>query len=477
VLLEPPTWGLLFVISEWVIRIGALAILPARRSPAAAKTWLLLIFFEPWLGLVLYRLIGRNTLPSWRQDRIDGLSQVFGPVLAHLAEHPNITHPELEPELRQAVCLAANLGHLPILDGNDAELLSDYQGTIDRLVADIDAATNHVHLLYYIFAVDDTTQRVIAALARATKRGVRCRVLVDTIGSRPYSRALLPRLTGAGVEVHKVLPVGFFLRKAGRFDLRNHRKIAVIDGRIGYIGSQNLVSPEYTKDIIYEELVARVTGSVVLELQYIFAADWYLETDEVLDNEAVFPPPALTGSVSAQTLPSGPGYPTENNQRLIVALIHAARKKVVITTPYFIPDEPLLQAMQTAVLRGAEVHLIVSRKADQVLVSLAQKSYYGQLLDAGVQVHLYRKNFLHAKHLSVDDTIALIGSSNIDLRSFTLNAEVSLLFYHEGVTALLRREEARYLEHADLLSAAAWEARPLWKKVGQAVARLFSPLL
>jgi cardiolipin synthase len=224
-------------------------------------------------------------------------------------------------------------------------------------------------------------------------------------------------------------------------------------------------------------MVVRVTGPIVLELQTVFVADWYLEMEEILDGPEIFPDPEITGYIPAQVLPSGPGYPTENNQRLLVTLIHAAREKVVITTPYFIPDEPILQAMQTAVLRGAEVHLICSKKADQLLVSLAQRSYYGELLDAGVKIHLYRKNFLHAKHLSFDDKVAVIGSSNMDIRSFALNAEIFSLFYDKDFTAKLRAEEDRYLANCELLNREKWHQRPMLSKVMQHLARLMSPLL
>jgi cardiolipin synthase len=223
--------------------------------------------------------------------------------------------------------------------------------------------------------------------------------------------------------------------------------------------------------------MVRVTGPVVLELQYVFAADWFLETNEVLDGEAEFPCPAIAGAVPAQALASGPAFPMQNNQRLFVALVHGARKRVDLTTPYFIPDEPLLQAMQTAALRGVEVHLVVSAKADQLIVSLAQKSYYEELLEAGVHIHRYHANFLHAKHLSVDDAVALIGTSNLDIRSFALNAELMLLIYDPGVVARLAAEQQRYHANSCLLTLATWEQRPFSAKVVQNLARLLSPLL
>src|SRR5262249_26553561 len=417
------TWAVLYLISEWLIRLGMLIVVPFRRSPEAAKGWLLLVFFLPWPALVLYFLIGRPTYPRWRHERFLRLPGVLEPVRTRLAQSPHIFRPELPHGLAQAATLVENLGQLTTRGGNHVELLADYGGVIDRLVSDIQQARDHVHLLYYIFADDPTGRRVAAALAEAVKRGGKGRVFIASLGSRRWAGSMIRQLRLAGVHVERVLPVHFLRRQSARADLRNHRKIAVIDGRIGYTGSQNLVDPDFKPGITYEELVVRVTGPVVLGLQFVFVADWYLESDQLLDTPAVFPGPDVTGDVPAQPLPSGPGWAPAAIQRVVVALIHGARERVVITTPYFIPDGALLQALQTAVLRGVEVHLVVSKQPDQLLVSLAQKSYYQQLLESGVHVHLYHKAFLHAKHVSIDDEVALIGSSNMDIRSFLLNAE------------------------------------------------------
>jgi cardiolipin synthase len=474
---DPYLWAWAFFVSEWAIRLAMLVVVPFRRTPAAAKGWLLLIFFEPWVGLLLYVLIGRANLPRWQREQLAKLPRAMAKVVGRLANHPNVFHPEVGPALSQAVTLAESLGQSPILGGNAVELLADYDGTIARLVADIERAEHHVHLLFYIFADDGATAPVVDALGRAAARGVRCRVLADAIGSRPGLRTLRPKLTALGVAVREALPVRLVPWKKARLDLRNHRKIAVIDGRVGYTGSQNLVCAEFKEGLRYEELMARVTGPVVLELQHVFAADWFLETDEVLDGPGEFPGPDLAGGVPAQALASGPAFPTQNNQRLIVALVHGSRRRVVLTTPYFIPDEPLLQALQTAVLRGVEVHLVVSEKGDQVVVSLAQESYYEELLEAGVRVHLYRKNFLHAKHLSIDDAVAVVGTSNLDIRSFALNAELMLMLYDPSLVKQLAAEQERYFASSRLLSLAAWRERPFVRKVAQNLARLLSPLL
>ena len=216
-----------------------------------------------------------------------------------------------------------------------------------------------------------------------------------------------------------------------------------MDGRVGYVGSQNIVNADFKRGVVYEELAARVTGPVVHELQAVLLADRYFETETEAPAEENFTALDHTGDVEAQTLPSGPGYPFENNLRLVVALLYAARKRVVMTTPYFIPDDTLLQAMTTAAQRGVEVHLIVSAVADQLLVGLAQRSYYEELLAAGVRIHVYKTHFLHAKHLSIDDEAAVIGSTNMDMRSFALQCEVSLLVYDEATVKALHAVQQR----------------------------------
>jgi cardiolipin synthase len=469
-------WSWLFFIGEWVIRLVMLVWVPQKRSPAAARTWLLLILIEPFLGLLLYGLFGRAYMPQRRLQLMQESTRVFRTKGREVVA-PYITRPDVPTPFQHAIKLGENLGDFPIVVGNTFELLPDYDKAIARLAADIDAAKHHVHLLYYIFADDRMGHLVADALYRARKRGVICRVLMDAFGSKPALRTLAPKLREAGIEVVALLPLGLFGRNVARFDLRNHRKIAVLDGRIGYVGSQNIVDATFKPGIVYEELVARVTGPIVIQLQAVLMADRYFETEEVSLDREFFPEPEHAEGVAIQTLPSGPGYPFENNLRMIVALIYAAQKKIVITTPYFIPDDSLLQAMTTATLRGVEVHLIVSFKPDQLLVSLAQRSYYDELLVAGVQIHLYRKRFLHAKHISIDDVAAVIGSTNMDMRSFQLLAEIVLIVYDANVVKALHGIQERYLASAELLSLEKWRRRPALTRWVQNMARLVDSVL
>jgi cardiolipin synthase len=476
-LISGTTWASLYLASEWIIRLAMLIVVPFRRTPEAAKGWLLFVFFLPWPALVLYYLIGRPGYPRWRQRQFQQLPRVTAVASDRISAVTIQQHPNLPANLVHAAVLIENLGRFPSLAGNSVDLISQYDASIEALVGDIDRARTHAHILTYIFADDATGQKVIAALIRASARGVACRVLIDAIGSRPWIDGVVGALTAGGVAVHLVLPVGFLRKRAIRADLRNHRKVAVIDGEIGYVGSQNIVDADFNGGITNRELVARVMGPVVLELQAVFAADWFLETEQVLDAPGLFPSPHIMGEVTAQVLPSGPDYPDAGIENLITALVHGARSRIVITTPYFIPSEPLLQALETAVLRGVAVHLVLSRPIDHVLVNLAQRSYYAELLEMGVSVHLYRAMLLHAKHISVDHDISLIGSSNVDIRSFVLNSEVTLVVFDRTVTACLWDEQQQCLLESDRLELAAWNQRSLAAKAVENIARLISPLL
>jgi cardiolipin synthase len=291
-------------------------------------------------------------------------------------------------------------------------------------------------------------------------------------------KRLAHKMIAEGVEVHEALPVGLFRRRMARIDLRNHRKLAVIDGRVGYTGSQNIVDAGYgRKDLAWYDLMVRLTGPILLELQSVFVSDWYFETEKTLERSEYFPSPTLTGSVPVQTLPSGPTYPTENYQRIVVAALYASERRVTITSPYFVPDAAFMQAIQTAILRGVEVEVVVPSRCDQVLVGAAGCSYFEDLLEMGVKLYLYDKGLLHAKTMCVDDAIAFIGSSNFDIRSFALNFEINLLFYGPEVAMQLHAQQRCYMADATLLTAERWAERPAMKKFFQNIARLLSPLM
>lgn len=466
-----------YFYSEWAVRLVMIVVVPFRRNSDAARSWLLLVMFLPWPALLLYLLIGRATYPRWRRKRFERLPDILSLSAEKVRELTEVSRERLPRRFTRAAVLIERVGKLPVVDGARVDFLGDYSRMIDRLVSDIDAAQHHVHLLFYIFADDEVGQKVMQALGRAQARGVKCRVLIDAIGSRPWARSVLTTLADYGVEAHPILPVTFFRRKSARADLRNHRKIAVMDGRVGYAGSQNIIAARTVLDISNQELMLRLEGPVVLELQAVFIADWFLETEEALPLDSVMSPTPACGTLAMQVLPSGPDYRVGGIESLIVTAIHSALQRVVIVTPYFIPSEAVHKAMQIAVLRGVAVHLVVPKISDHRLVRFAQQSYYGGLLAAGVSIHLFRDKFLHAKNVSVDTDVALIGSSNMDMRSFVLNSEVTVVIYDREVTLQLRRMQDDYIAGSDRMELDRWRRRPWIRKVAENLARLVSPLL
>jgi cardiolipin synthase len=468
------TWSEAYYFSEWIIRLSMLFYVPNNRTPAAARTWLLLIFLLPWPGLLLYMLIGRIYLPK-RRIRLQAMASQK--IRATRFQLPGQDKFDCTDAVRKTAELAKRLGDFNPVGGNRFELLTDYAESPDVLLSEIASARKHVHLLYYIWADDEVGRKFADACIAAAGRGVACRVLMDAVGSAHALRGLAVRMRAAGVEVTATLPVNLFRRSGARIDLRNHRKIAVIDGWTGYTGSQNIASPGFIPDCPNEEMVVRCTGPIVQQLQSVFLADREVELGEHLDAPDLFPEAPPAGPATAQLLPAGPGYGRENVQEMMVDLLHGARKRVVVTTPYFVPDEPFLQAMRTAVLRGCEVHLVLPARSNQLVTNLAQESYYDQLLSAGVTIHLYGSHFLHAKHLSIDNEVALVGSSNIDIRSFALNAEVVLLIYDSEIVYRLREVQERYFAGSRVLTAKEWASRSWVSKTGQNIARLADSLL
>jgi cardiolipin synthase len=458
-----------YLVSEWVIRIAMLFFVPTRRTPQAAQAWLLLIFFLPLPGLILYAAIGRPRFPKWRTERLHRLAPFFAGVSRALSEAQVVP----EAGTGGSASLAHRLGSLPATSGNRIVFLDDYDETIERLIADIEAARHSVRILIYIFADDPVGSRVIEALCGAAARGVACHVLIDAFGSHRWSRRVLARLNDGGVDARRALPFRLFHRRT-RNDMRNHRKLFVIDGSVGYAGSQNIVGKAFRRGIVNRELVARLTGPIVAEVDAVFVGDWYLETEEMLE---AAPIPAPDGGAVAQLLPSGADYPLEGFETLLVWQIHEARRRVIVTTPYLVPDEDVLGAMRTAVARGVQVDLIVSKVADQKMVSLAQRSYFESLLRAGISIWRFRDYLLHAKNVSIDGNLAVVGSSNVDLRSFQLNDEVSLLLYDRDSVARLEAIQQGYIEHSDRLTLEAWRSRPRAQKLLESLARLVGPLL
>jgi cardiolipin synthase len=330
--------------------------------------------------------------------------------------------------------------------------------------------------------MDDTTEILFEEMENAVKRGVKVRVLFDTIGSRGYPnlKEMKKRLTSIGVLWHQMLPLHKPGKNFNRPDLRNHRKIVVIDGLYGFTGSQNLVTRNYHRkdELYYDELVALVEGPVVLQLLAVFASDWYAECGEQLltgENIKLLNVVHETGGSLAQILPSGPGFDNDNNLKLFTSLIHGAKSKIIVVNPYFVPEDSLITAITSAAQRDVEVVMINSKIMDQAMVGYAQRSYFEELLKAGVKIYQYDLPILlHSKYLTVDNEIAVIGSSNLDMRSFQLDLEVTLVAYDETVVKALNKISDSYLKRSHQLHLSKWLKRSNKSKLFENLARLTS---
>lgn len=472
-------WGALYLASEWAVRIGAFLYVPQRRPPNAARAWLLLIFFLPWAGLLLYLLIGRAYLP---RRRFEVQKRIFDLVRRLALRSPAVEEGimrTMPPELAPAVRLADRLSEFPPIGGNALTLLPHYDPAIDAIIHEVAGARRFVHMLFYIFENDEVGAKVTDALIAAAGRGVSVRVLMDAIGSRAGLAHLGPRLRAAGAEVIAVMPLRLWGPNAARFDLRNHRKIVVVDDVCAFFGSQNIVSAHANRGLVNEELLVRATGPVVKHLHAVLLGDRYLETGtlppESDDLSPVATPDVLHGF--AQVVPSGPGYNEGTAEAVMVGLMYGARSRIVLTSPYVIPSEPFLAAMTAAARRGVRVDLIVDAESNKPLVQLAQQSFYDTMLAAGVGIHRHRGSFLHAKHMSVDEEVALVGSSNLDIRSFALNAEISVLSYDREFVRALGVLQAEYIARSETVTTAGRAAMPRYRRVLENLARLTDSLL
>lgn len=479
-------WGIVGLIIDMAIRVAAVIIVPRNRKPTAGTAWLMAIFFLPIPGILLFWLIGNPKLP---RKRLRLQEEINTQVRAGSADLVQLSRRDDEPEwFSSLIELNSNLGALPMLGGNQASLIGGYDISLETMAQEIDLATEFVHVEFYIVSYCDATEDFFNALGRASARGVKVRLLMDHIASlrSPRYRETKKRLTELGVEWRLMLPVQPFKGKYQRPDLRNHRKLLVVDGRVAFMGSQNLIDRSYLKrgnvrrGLKWQDLMTRIVGPTVDALNVIFLSDWYAETGEVLAVPlGAYTPvdPLADDLLDCQVVPSGPGFVAENNLRLFLGLLYGAQKRIVLTSPYFVPDEALMTAVTTAVQRGVPVELFVSEEGDQAVVYHAQRSYYEELLTAGVRIFMYPAPYiLHSKHFTIDDDIAVIGSSNMDMRSFGLNLEVSLLVRGHTFVEEMRAIEDGYREISRELTLDEWRRQPLRSTILDNVARLTSAL-
>lgn len=477
-------WLILVFVFDLTVRILAIIFVPRNRRPTAAMAWLLAIYFIPLIGVFLFLLIGNPRLPRKRRRKQERINEYIHDTSEHLDF--GTLRPHAPEWFTSMVTLNRNLGAMPLAGDNAAHLIPEYQKSLDAMADAIRGATKYVHVEFYIFQTDASTDNLFRALEEVCGRGVTVRVLLDHWANRgkPFYRKTLKRLTAMGAQWRLMLPVQPFRGRYQRPDLRNHRKLLVVDGVVAFMGSQNVTDSTYNlrknikRGLHWVDLMVRLEGPVVASVNAVFLSDWYSETDEVLPDEGdLFDVRSGPGDLDCQIVPSGPGFEFENNLRLFLGLINYAQRRIIIVSPYFVPDEGLLLAITTACHRGLQVELFVSEEGDQAIVYHAQRSYYEALLRAGVKIWMYRRPFiLHSKSMTIDDEVAIIGSSNMDMRSFGLNMEISMLVRGEEFVREMRGVEDMYRGLSRELTLEEWEKQPLRSTVLDNLARLTSAL-
>ncbi|MDE2875705.1 MAG: cardiolipin synthase [Gemmatimonadota bacterium] len=452
---------------------------PRVRQPSSLA-WILVIVVLPVAGIVLYLAVGEVRTGSRRKRRHRTIQRNIRTVVrkAWSATSRNT----VVPWGTESIARLARLGDetLP-RQGNRLALLATADSFVQSLVADIDAAGRHVHLLFYIYLDDEVGQAVAAALIRARNREVSCRLLVDNVGSSDFLKSRLCReLRDAGVRVVAALPTRITQIVSIRFDMRNHRKIGVVDGRVGYTGSHNVASENFhpkPRFAPWVDATLRIEGPAVRDLQALFIEDWYMDTTENLDHMIAYTPEEHPDGRIVQIVGTGVNSQNQALVRVIQSAIHMAREELIMTTPYFVPDEGTLAAITTAAIRGVRTIIVVPARNDSPLVALASRSFYEPLLDAGAEVHEFTRGLLHAKTITVDRDFALVSTANLDRRSFEINFEISTLIYDTDFASQLRLLQMRYLEDCVRVDAARWVARQWPRRLAENVAGLVSALL
>ncbi|NCU18856.1 cardiolipin synthase [Pallidibacillus pasinlerensis] len=456
-----------------------------RRNPSSTWAWLLVLFFIPLLGFVLYLTLGQNLkrkkLFVWEDLKKIGLDDL---IQKQKNELQSYNYDPLTKEMenyRDMMYLFLANNNALITNDNNLEIFTDGNDKFKSLFKDIEAAKHHIHLQYYIFRDDDLGTKLIDLLTKKAEEGVEVKILYDEMGSRRIKKRSFNKLKKAGGFVEVFFPSKIPLVNL-RINFRNHRKIVVIDGKIAYVGGFN-VGDEYLglvkKFGYWRDTHLRIEGTAVHAAQIRFILDWNQASDrnDIYYDPKYFPEINQTGNIPIQIVTSGPDSQYEHIKNGYIKMISLAKKSIYIQTPYFIPDNSILDALRIAVLSGVEVNIMIPNKPDHIFVYWATLSYIGELLEAGANVYIYDNGFIHAKMIVVDDLAASVGTANIDVRSFKLNFEVNAFIYDSDTAKRLVKVFEQDIEKSRRLTYYQYLQRPLIIRFKESISRLLSPIL
>jgi cardiolipin synthase len=453
-------WMTLASIGAGIIWLAVIVrvILRPHREPASRAAWIVLVVGLPVVGVLAYILLGETSIGRRRIARSRKVLARLPPMASATGGNETDLEAVFPARFAPLFRLGETINGFAPIGGNKGQLMADSNAAIDNMVADMDAASDHIHLIFYIWLADNNGLKVVGALKRAAARGVVCRAMADGLGSRTMIGSHHWRdMQAAGVRVAVALPIGNPVLRPfqGRIDLRNHRKIVVVDDSITYCGSQNCADPEFRvkpKYAPWVDALIRFEGPIARQNQHIFTADWMSCVDEDINHLLEAPIQTSGTGLPAQVIATGPTGRNSAMPEVFSTLIYAAHQSLVITTPYYVPNESMQDALCSAAHRGVETTIVFPARNDSWQVAAASHSYYRELLEAGVNIHEYVGGLLHTKSMTIDGQMTLIGSANMDRRSFELNYENNILFYDPDLTSAMRQRQDAYLAQSDSIT-------------------------
>ncbi|TCS38124.1 cardiolipin synthase [Reinekea marinisedimentorum] len=477
---------------DWLLSIGAgfytaavvalsLRILMKRRPVGVTLAWLLFLFILPVLGIIFYLLFGERYIGRIRAKRARNQYQDYSKWLERTLQKQNQYLKNNKP-LRPVMELAQKGFGLPVIGTNKWRLISHANELFRSLISDLQSARQVVFIEFYILEDEGGVHEVLSAMTEAAKRGVQVHLMLDSVGSGAFLKSKrCSEMIKQGVKILEVLHAYPFRLTLRRQDLRQHRKLITIDNQIAYTGSMNLVDPEFFKTRSgvgpWIDLMARLEGDIAKVTQAALIFDWEMETGTRLEKYLAYPTLANNCETLMQLLPTGPAFNDEILLQVLLTTVHNARRQITLTTPYFVPDDSLLQALKAAARRGLDVTIIVPKKNDSKLAQLAGRSFYEDLLTAGVKIQRYVGGLLHTKTVIIDRDLVLLGSVNLDMRSIWLNFESTLIVDDAEFCAEVQKVVDDYSKNAELIDLASWVNRPAHRRLLENIAQLASPLL
>ncbi|PHM64078.1 cardiolipin synthetase [Xenorhabdus stockiae] len=476
----------LAIFLYWLIIAGiTIRVLMKRRPVTSAMTWLLIIYIFPLVGIVAYLSFGELHLGKRRVEQAKQMRSSVADWLSDLKKSQHIFANKNSEVAEPLFQLCERRQQIKGVRGNQMQLITSYEQSLKSLINDIETAEHSIEMVFYIWQAGGLVDQVTDALMRAAKRGVRCRIMVDSAGSWQFFRSPYPdMMRKTGIEFVESLKVNIFRLFLRRMDLRQHRKIILIDNYISYTGSMNMVDPRFFKQNAgvgqWIDIMVRMEGPVTTTLGIIYAFDWEMET-----GQRQLPPPPDTNIMpfeqasghTAQVIASGPGFPDELIQQSLMTAIFAAREQLILTTPYFVPSDDLMHAICTAAMRGVDVSIVVPSQNNSFLVRWASRAFFTELLEAGVKIYQFEGGLLHTKSVLVDGQLSMVGSVNLDMRSLWLNFEITVVIDDELFGSDLMLVQQDYITRSVLLDSEEWQKRPVRQRVLERLCYFFSPLL